>query len=85
MTANDLPKFQELLLRTSLIYSKDVNAMHIDTFLKLLMDYDINDIEKAFYEHMGESRYFPTPAEIKERLPIQKHYITDEEIDGYLK
>jgi hypothetical protein len=45
------------------------------------MEHDINDIEKAFYAHMKESSFFPTPAEIIERLPIKRVYLTEADID----
>jgi hypothetical protein len=52
------------MLCASEIYSKDVSKTHAQAFLNFLRDYDIADIEKAFHEHIKESKFFPVPADI---------------------
>lgn len=54
------------------IYSKEISSAHAQIFMNLIREYDIADIERAFHQHMRSSKFFPTPADIIDLIPIGK-------------
>lgn len=54
------------------IYSKEISPTHAQVFMNLVREYDIADVEKAFQRHMKSSKFFPTPADIINLIPVGK-------------
>jgi hypothetical protein len=81
ISIDDLARFQALLLRTGAIYSKEVSVLQADTLLQIFNKFSIDEIEKAFYQHMRENTRFPTAANIIDLIPEKRVYITMEDLE----
>jgi len=75
MTHLDKKKFAELINVCASIYSKELTNAALAAFYEMLKDYEISDIDKAFYRHMKTSKFFPTPADIIEYLPGDQNHM----------
>ncbi|MAZ39692.1 MAG: hypothetical protein CMF49_06190 [Legionellales bacterium] len=67
MTENDKRKFAALMTQASEIYKRDVSQTLMKTYFDLLSDYEIADVETAFFNHFGDEKagvYFPMPANL---------------------
>ncbi len=69
MHSADSIKFAQVLAAVAQVYSKGITAEHAETLFRSLEEYDISDIEQAFFKHMKLSEFFPTPAHIIKLIP----------------
>jgi ATP/maltotriose-dependent transcriptional regulator MalT len=68
MEKQDYQGFFKILNDLSNNYSKSVNPSHANLFFEKLKVYELDDIEKAATNHMLSSKYYPTLADIIEKI-----------------
>lgn len=69
MQSTDSIKFAQILAAVAQVYSKGITTEHAETLFRALEEYDISDVERAFFDHMKASEFFPTPAHIIKLIP----------------
>ena len=69
MTASNTERLALLIHQASEIYQREISQVLFDCFSDLLTGYDYAAIEKAFLAHFASSKFFPTPADIIEKIP----------------
>jgi len=69
MQALDAKKFENLLLRAGRFYQRGIDAALLEDYWEILEGYDFAAVEKAFFSHFSESKFFPTPADIIGNMP----------------
>ena len=60
----------------AVIHGKELTQTEVEFWKQTLSKYKREHIERAFHEQLGESIYFPKPAEIRERI---QQFILDEQ------
>ncbi len=68
MQSKDGKRLAELVAMLGEMYDKQVSVERMTLWFRVLEDYEIDAIEQAAIEHMRESRFMPTPADLIDRL-----------------
>lgn len=68
MNQQDSDYFKELSMLVGENYNKEVSTAKLRLWWQLLKDYPIGDIEQAIFNHMKESPFMPTPADLIKRM-----------------
>lgn len=64
----DLTAKHELLIKTALLYSKELSEELIELWDGLLDGYSVDECSYAFEHHMRNGKFFPKPADILETI-----------------
>lgn len=79
MTNQDKQRFLQQINGAASVYRQQVDAVQLDIFWKILIEYSIDQVCLAFDQHIRVSKFFPTPAEIIANIPgSTHHYAADE-------
>lgn len=73
MINQDRERFLRAMANFSVIYRQPADKPTLDIFWRLLSDFDIDQVERAFIDYMRSGRFMPTPAEIISRIPTATH------------
>lgn len=68
MDKSEMLNLSNLLVATSGLYSTNLSPGAILLYLESLKDLDYDNVSKAMSDHVRESKFFPKPAEIIERI-----------------
>lgn len=69
MNPNDKPRFSNAMMANALVFGRELSDETIAIYWAVLRDQDIDDISRAFLQHLKTSRFFPTPAELLALIP----------------
>lgn len=72
MTNNDRILFSKCFSVLSEIYQREISAPLIKFYFELLIEFDIDDINKAIHAHTRDTKhgaFFPKPADIIRHIP----------------
>lgn len=72
MTDSEKKRFYEAITLTFTIYGKEVKANVLDIFWNDLKEFSLDSVLKALNDHRRSSKFFPTIADIIERIPASK-------------
>lgn len=67
MTDSDRPRFAECIATLSATYAVTVSKARATAYFVALADLSIEAVAGGIERHIRESRYFPTPADLRER------------------
>jgi len=79
MKNQDKAKFAEILTGTAVCYNREISQQVAKMFMSTLAEYSIADIENAFQQHIRQSKFFPTIAEIIKRIPNNGEHLSADE------
>jgi hypothetical protein len=88
MVEQDKKRFVEIMTFIGTVYSKELSTEQLKAWFRVLEDLDVGDIETAADAHMRESRFMPTPAELRKKLEPQNRQmalIAWAEVPGLLR
>ena len=68
MNDQEMTRLSNLLIATSGLYGTNLSPGAILLYLESLKDLDYKDVSNAMSDHIRESRFFPKPAEIIDRI-----------------
>ena len=64
MNETDKPRFAQIIAATAAVFNKSTTKLLADIYWRILEEYDINDVEKAFINHIKTGKFFPAPTEL---------------------
>ena len=68
MNDQEMTRLSSMLIATSGLYGTNLSPGAILLYIESLKDLEYEDVSKAMSDHIRESKFFPKPAEIIERI-----------------
>lgn len=72
MKNTDKPKFVEILTGCASVFRHQLDDAGFAVFWSILAEFELTQVVNAFEQHLRESKFFPTPAEIINLIPGSK-------------
>lgn len=68
MNENDAERFAEMLAGVGETYNQTVSPLRHGIYFRALMEFDYEVVSAAMMRHVQTSKFFPTPADIREQI-----------------
>ena len=64
----DVPEFAKIMAAMGVTYDKEISEELTNIYYEVLKEFSLTDIKRAMSIHLKESKFFPKPSEIIERI-----------------
>jgi hypothetical protein len=83
MNSNEEKEFYKELCVVAIVYTHAITSEQARAIFRYVKDYKLDDVKKALDEHVKSSKFFPTPADIIEKIPKKSATTWLLESDGF--
>lgn len=74
MIESDKKQFLESLNSCAVVYRTEVSTALVKIYWDLLKEYATEEVQGAIFAHMKTAKFFPSPAELIEKIPSAKRF-----------